>query len=72
MIVPGSGLRGQWETDQRTGLLLYRLDWSTILLAIQPFNFNVATKIQTTPLVNNQTDTSAMGAGPYFYRIGVQ
>jgi hypothetical protein len=50
----------------------YRLDRSTNLLINQPFDFNVGANIQATPPMNTETDTTAVGQGPYFYRIGVQ
>ena len=50
----------------------YRLERSTNLVSTPPFDFNVRTNIPATPPLNTETDTTATGQGPYFYRIGVQ
>lgn len=49
----------------------YRLDRGTNLLANPPFGFTVRTNIPGTPPLNSQSDTNATGAGPQFYRIGI-
>lgn len=50
----------------------YRLDRGTNLVSPIPFDVNVRSNIPATFPVNSETDTTAVGVGPYFYRIGVQ
>jgi len=50
----------------------YRLDRATNLLAKPPFAFNIRSNIAATPPLNGETDTTATGQGPYFYRVGVE
>ena len=37
-----------------------------------PFSFNVRTNIPALPPMNTETDKTAVGQGPYFYRIGLE
>ncbi len=50
----------------------YRLERSTNLCATPAFNTTVQTNISANPPKNTATDTNATGAGPYFYRVGVE
>ena len=50
----------------------YRLDRSTNLLSVPEFNYTVKTNIFGCPPMNSETDTTAIGRGPYFYRIEVE
>ena len=61
-VIQWSGVTGKY----------YYLDRSTNLLSVPPFSFNVATNIPATPPLNSKSDTNATGAGPCFYRVGVQ
>jgi parallel beta-helix repeat protein len=50
----------------------YRLERSTNLLAEPPFDFLVRTNIPGTAPINTEIDATATGAGPWFYRVGVE
>jgi len=49
----------------------YRLKRSTNL-STDGFGYLVRTNIPATPPFNTETDTTAVGSGPWFYRVGVE
>ena len=63
MLQSGSNFVIRWSSV--TGKL-YRLDRSTNLLDPASFSFNVRTNIPAEPPVNTETDTTAVGQGPYY------
>ncbi len=50
----------------------YRLERSANLLSRPAFDVIVRTNIPATPPLNTETDATATGPGPYFYRVGVE
>ena len=62
------GLVLRWRSEEG---LRYRLDRSTNLFTDE-FGYPVRTNIPTTPPINSETDTTAVGSGPWFYRVGVE
>ena len=50
----------------------YRLERGTNLLAAPPFPVSIRTNIPAVPPVNTETDSTAVGSGPCFYRIGLE
>ena len=52
---------------------LYRLDRGTNLLDLPPFPVTVRTHTRALPpAMNTETDTTAAGAGPWFYRVRLE
>jgi hypothetical protein len=66
--VPG-GVVVRWQSESNK---LYRLERATNLTTAPAFNVNVRSNILATPPINTETDTTAVGSGPYFYRIRLE
>ena len=49
----------------------YRLDRSSNLIT-DAFSWNVRSNIPSIPPMNTETDTTATGCGPWFYRVKVE
>lgn len=64
----GEELILRWRSEDG---VRYRLDRSTNLCA-DAFNYLVRSNILATPSMNSETDKTATGTGPWFYRIGVE
>ena len=64
-----TGVVVRWTSS--TGVF-YRLSRGTNLLNPSPFGYSVRTNIPATPPVNTETDRTAVGRGPYYYRIRVE
>ena len=69
MPVAGTGVVVRWSAVANK---FYRLDRGTNLLANPVFPINVRTNVPATPPINTETDTTAVGTGPWFYRVAVQ
>jgi hypothetical protein len=63
-----SGIVVQWQSVNTRSYFLNR----STNLAASPSFVNVATNLVGQAGTTSYTDTNALGAGPYFYRIGVQ
>jgi hypothetical protein len=77
----GISAMGRDVTGGVTGLVVrwhsvagrrYRLERGTNLLAVPPCPVNVSSNILAVPPMNTQTDTTAVGRGPWFYRVGLE
>ena len=64
----GEGFVLRWRSEEG---VRYRLDRSTNL-STDAFGYPVRTHIVATPSINSETDTTAVGSGPWFYRVGVE
>ena len=64
----GEGLVLRWQSAEG---VRYRLKRSTNL-STDAFGYLVRTNIPATPSINAETDTTAVGSGPWFYRVGVE
>ena|GEM_PF-139130 len=62
LVVSWTSVPGKW----------YCLDRATDLFVNPSFNFNIRSNILAAPPINTETDTTATGQGPYFYRIDMQ
>jgi hypothetical protein len=71
LLSPASGALGVIVTWQSVSGLNYYLERRTDLGAQPPF-LPLATNIVGQPGTTTFTDTNAVGAGPFFYRIGVR
>ena len=71
LLSPASGASGVIVSWQSVGGLNYFLERGTDLGAQPPF-LPLATNIVGQPGTTTFTDTNAVGAGPFFYRVGVQ
>jgi hypothetical protein len=63
----GNGVIVEWFSASNR---LYHLDRTTYLG--QGFNISVVSNVAPTPPLNVHTDNTAVGMGPYFYRVRVQ
>ena len=66
--VEGTGFVVRWQSAEG---VRYRLERSTNLIT-DTFGYLVRTNIVATPSINSETDTTAVGSGPWFYRVGVE
>ena len=64
----GTGFVLRWQSAEG---VRYWLKRSTNLCA-DAFSYPVRTNIIATPSINTETDTTAVGSGPWFYRMGVE
>ena len=64
----GTGLVVRWQSAEG---VRYRLKRSTNLCS-DAFSYSVRTNIPAVPPLNTETDTTAAGSGPWFYRVGVE
>jgi hypothetical protein len=64
----GTGLVLRWVSTEG---VQYQLNRSTNLNT-DAFSYLVRTNIPATPPINSETDTTAVGSGPWFYRVGVE
>jgi hypothetical protein len=64
----GAGVVVEWPS---VGLRLYRLDRLSNLTA-GASALNLASNLPATPPLNVHTDRTAVGRGPWFYRVGVE
>jgi hypothetical protein len=64
----GTGFVVRWQSAEG---IRYQLSRSTNLCA-DGFSYLVRTNIAATPPINSETDTTAAGSGPWFYRVGVE
>ena len=71
LLSPASGAPGVIVSWQSVSGLNYFLERGTDLGAQPPF-LPLATNIVGQPGTTTFTDTNAVGAGPFFYRVGVQ
>ena len=67
-VPEGTGLVVRWRSAAD---VQYRLNRSTNL-STDGFGYLVRTNIPATPPMNSETDTTAVGTGPWFYRVGVE
>ena len=71
LLSPASGAAGVILSWQSVSGLNYFLERGTDLGAQPPF-LPLATNIVGEPGTTTFTDTNAVGAGPFFYRVGVR
>jgi hypothetical protein len=64
----GAGFVLHWQSAES---VRYRLKRSTNLCT-DGFSYLVRTNIVATPSINTETDKTAGGSGPWFYRVGVE
>ena len=64
----GEGFVLRWRSEEG---VRYRLKRSTNLNT-DAFGYLVRTNIIATPSINSETDTTAVGSGPWYYRVGVE
>jgi hypothetical protein len=64
----GTGFVARWQSADG---VRYQLKRSTNL-STDGFSYFVRTNIVATPPINSETDTTAVGSGPWFYRVGVE
>ena len=64
----GTGFVVRWQSAEG---VRYQLKRSTNLIT-DAFGYLVRTNILATPSVNSETDTTAVGSGPWFYRVGAE
>jgi hypothetical protein len=70
-LAPGIGATGLVVRWQSVTGKVYRLQRGTNLLDTPPCPVLVCTNIPAVPPMNTHTDTTAVGQGPWFYRIGL-
>ena len=58
----------RWRSEESVRYRLKR--WTN--LSTDAFGYVVRTNISATPPLNSETDTTATGFGPWFYRVGVE
>jgi len=64
-----TGLVARWSSVAGK---FYRLERGTNLTVFPLFSHLVKTDIAAVPPLNTETDTTAVGSGPWFYRIGLE
>ena len=67
-VSEGTAFVMRWQSAEG---VRYRLNRSTNLIT-DDFSYLVRTNIVATPSINTETDKTAVGCGPWFYRVEVE